>query len=124
MAINPTLTHLREFYTDNQSKLQPLKLWAASALLVSSAAIGIFGNPLFALIGSIIFCYSAYWTIAALASASAVIPREKNEVLTFLAAPGFFEFAMQNDQRYLASPRQMERAFNLFQAAPRPGGVG
>jgi hypothetical protein len=115
MAINLNLAHLREVYAQIAQPPKPINPWAIVALLVPSAAIALFGNSFFATIGILVFCVGAL--LALRISKDSYVD---DEATRMLATPGFFEFAMQRDQRWLAGIDQMRSGFNHFMVEPRP----
>jgi hypothetical protein len=122
MAINPHLAHLREVYSQVPEAPKPPKQWAIVALLVSSAALALFGNVVFSLIGMIAFGFAVFFSLAV--TKGAVIDRyDYTAASQMLATPGFFDFAMQRDQRWLANVEQMRMGFNHFMIEARPGDV-
>lgn len=121
MPINADLVYLREFYTHAAEIQSKAIRWELAALLVSAAVIVVFGNAVFSVIGMIAFGLGAYATLHLVGPTP--LSEKNNQAGQILAIPGFFDFAMQHDQRWLASVELMREGFHQFMAQARPAVV-
>jgi hypothetical protein len=124
MAVAPVISYphqlaaLRSEIRSTMCKPQPAVSYPPYvhvALIVSAAAMAIFGNPPVVLIGALLFC------TLFLASKNHLKPEEHTnnircrDLLNMLSAPGFFQFC-QSDPRSLSCFDLSTRAFEQFQA--------